>query len=265
MQTLTPNKLPISVFIITKDEEERLPKAIASVIDWVDEVIVVDSGSTDKTIEIANKAGCKTMFNEWKGFGAQKVYGEQQCRNNWILNIDADEEISPALQNTIKKLFENGAKPQAHAFKMHWKMIFFGQSHPPKFAVGSSFVRLYNKEFAGFSTSTVHDSVIVRDESKIAEIKTAFVYHRCFRSMHHWADKINYYSTLQAEDWVAKNRSVSSFRIIIEPFTTFLKSYFVRRYFLYGIDGFLGALMYAYARTLRLAKVKELYRLKNQS
>jgi glycosyltransferase involved in cell wall biosynthesis len=248
--------LPISVFIITKDEEERLPRV-------VDEIIVVDSGSTDKTVEIASEMGCKVMFNKWNGYGLQKIFGEQQCRNDWVLNIDADEEITPELRQRIEALFANGRAPSEHAFKMFWKMVFIGQKKPPLIAVGSNFIRLYNKKYAGFSDSAVHDSVLVKDKGKIGVIKGAYVHHRCFRSMQHWGEKINFYSAMQAEDWVAKGRALSNIRIIFEPFATFFKSYLVRGYIFYGIDGFLASLMYAHARTLRLAKVRELYRLKN--
>jgi glycosyltransferase involved in cell wall biosynthesis len=93
--------LPVSVFIITRDEEERLHFAINSVKGWVDEVLVIDSGSTDKTCEIAEKLGAKVTYNEWKGYGQQKIFGENLCRNKWVLNIDADEEITDEVKNNI--------------------------------------------------------------------------------------------------------------------------------------------------------------------
>jgi len=250
-------KLPISVFIITKDEEERLHFAINSVKDWVDEVIVVDSGSSDRTLEIAKELGSKTFYNDWKGFGAQKIFGENLCKNKWILNIDADEEITPAVKNNIQKLFENG-EPDEVAFKMFWKMLFLHQKTPPKIGVTSSFIRLYNKEKAGFRDSTIHDSVVLKSTGNVGVIK-GYVNHRCFKSLKHWSDKINLYSTLQAEEWFAKKRKKPTVRIVFEPFLAFFKSFFLRKYFLYGIDGFMASLIYAYSKTLRLAKVRELY------
>lgn len=252
-------KLPISVFIITKDEEERLPLAINSVKDWVDEVIVIDSGSRDKTCEIAEDLGVKVTFNEWKGYGQQKIFGEGLCRNKWVLNIDADEEITPEVKSNIFKLFING-EPNEAAFNMHWKMLFLTQEQAPKYGVTGRFIRLYNKEMAGFRDSTIHDSVVVK-AGKTGEIE-GYVNHRCFKSLKHWADKINNYSTMQAEEWVAKGRREPNIRIIFEPFFAFLKSFVLRRYFLYGIDGFMASLMYSYSKTLRLAKIRELYRMK---
>src|SRR6185295_8481625 len=96
------------VFIITKDEEERLHFAINSVKDWVDEVIVIDSGSQDKTLEIARELGAKVTSHEWRGFGQQKIFGEGLCKNKWVLNIDADEEITEEVKQNIIKLLDNG-------------------------------------------------------------------------------------------------------------------------------------------------------------
>jgi len=256
-------KLPISVFIITKDEEERLPRAINSVKGWVDEIIVIDSGSTDRTVEIAKDLGALVVFNEWKGFGAQKIFGEGLCRNKWVLNIDADEEITEGLKNNIINLFKNG-EPGESCFKMFWKMLFLTDEKPPVLGLTGRFVRFYNKEKAGFRDSTIHDSVIVKNGGKIG-VLNGFVYHRCFKGLKHWADKINVYSTMQAEEWVAKQRPMPGFRIVIEPFLAFFKSYFIRRYVVYGIDGITASMMYAYSKTLRLAKVRELYKLKKNS
>ena len=98
---------PLSVFIIAKDEEDRIPESIKSVIDWADEVIVIDSGSKDKTVAISEEFGASVIYNEWNGYGPQKVFGEGKCRNDWILNIDADEAISPKLKEEIQQLFDN--------------------------------------------------------------------------------------------------------------------------------------------------------------
>ncbi|MBC8523144.1 glycosyltransferase family 2 protein, partial [PVC group bacterium] len=103
---MTP-RLPISVFIIAKNEADRIPLAIASVIDWVDEVIVIDSGSDDETVSVSESLGARVIFNEWEGYGPQKVFGETLCNNDWLLNIDADEEITPSLRNEIERVFEH--------------------------------------------------------------------------------------------------------------------------------------------------------------
>jgi len=86
---------PISVYIVAKNEADRIGRAVRSVVQWVDEVIVVDSGSEDATVLVASEAGARVLYHAWPGYGPQKRFGEDQCRNEWLLNLDADEEVSP--------------------------------------------------------------------------------------------------------------------------------------------------------------------------
>jgi glycosyltransferase involved in cell wall biosynthesis len=257
-------KLPLSVFIIAKNEADRIPKPILSVIDWVDEVIVIDSGSDDNTLEVANKLGAKTVFNAWRGYGPQKVFGETLCKNRWVLNIDADEEVTPELRDEIITLFANG-EPGLQAYYMHIKMLSRFQDRPGRFAVGHNQIRLYNLDYAGFKDSTVHDSVVLKEnkDGKIGQMKN-IVLHRTFRSYQHAIEKINRYSGMQAEDMVARGKKPTSLRIICEPFIAFFKGYFLKKHFLMGVDGFIEAMIYVLSRVLRLAKARELWRVKDE-
>ena len=248
-------KLPISVFIIAKNEADRIDKPIKSVSEWVDEVIVIDSGSDDDTVKVSEALGARVVFNAWKGYGPQKIFGESLCTHDWLLNLDADEEVTPQLATSIKKIFAEGV-PKHQAYTLTRKLLFRFETKPPLLAPGDKPVRLYHKDYAGFKDSTVHDSVLVR-EGSIGALDGIIV-HRCFRGLEHWVNKINFYSTMQAEDFVKKGRRPSRIRIIFEPALSFLKALFLRRYVLYGIDGFIGSFLYAYARLLRLAKAREL-------
>lgn len=250
-------KLPISVFIITKNEEDRVPDPILSVKNWVDEVLVVDSGSTDNTLEVAKSLGAKAVYNEWKGYGPQKLFSQNLCKNDWVFNIDADEEITPEMRDEIIEIFEKG-DPGKVAFYVKRKMLFSYEDTPPLFAPADYFLRLYNRNYASYDESTVHDVVHVK-EGETKTLKKGIMLHRCFRSYAHWADKINFYSSMQAEDRFNKGKKVSVVRIILEPFISFFKSYILRRYFVYGVDGFIHSVIYAYARLMRFAKTRELY------
>ena len=99
-------KLPISCFIIAMNEEERIARTIKSVIDFMDEVIVIDSGSTDKTEQICRDLGVTFLTNDWSGYGPQKRFGEEQCKHDWVLNIDADEVVTKALMDEIIEKFK---------------------------------------------------------------------------------------------------------------------------------------------------------------
>ncbi len=247
-------KLPISVFIIAKNEADRIGLAINSVIGWVDEVVVVDSGSTDGTQELAQQLGARVLFNEWNGYGPQKVFAEAQCRNDWILNIDADEEVSPELAQEIQQIFATEHKNKFYRLKIY--AIYPHQKKLPIFPAGTTQVRIYNKEFGGFKDSAVHDSVISKGNTHEIELQNA-VLHRSHRNIAHTLEKINSYSDLQANDLFAKGKNPTAWKIIYTPFFAFIKCYFLKRYMFYGLDGFLHSWIYALGRTVRVAKARE--------
>ena len=102
------NRLPLSCFIIAKNEADRIVRTIRAVKDWAGEIVVIDSGSTDGTQALAEAEGARVIFNAWPGFGQQKRFGETQCRNEWLINLDADEVVSPKLAAEIQALFGRG-------------------------------------------------------------------------------------------------------------------------------------------------------------
>ena len=249
------DRLPISAFIIAKNEADRIPKAILSVRDCVDEVIVIDSGSTDDTVKTAQDLGAKTYFNEWRGYGPQKIYGETLCRNKWVFNLDADEEATPETIAEIKALFANG-EPEKKAFSMKTKCVFRFEDRPRRFAVSMTHGRLYNRDYAGFKDSTVHDSVVLRDGGKLELLKHG-LNHYIFRSHHHTVEKVNSYSSMQAEDLFRKGRNPSALKIVFTPIWAFFKAYILRGYILYGLDGVIRSYIYAFSRLIRAAKARE--------
>ncbi|KZL15858.1 Glycosyl transferase family 2 [Pseudovibrio axinellae] len=244
-------QLPVSVFIITKDEQDRIRPTINSVKDWVDEVIVVDSGSTDNTVSLAEQAGAKVFFNEWDGYGKQKRYAEDQCKNTWLLNIDADEEITPKLAEEIKKLF--APVPSQDIYKVHIVDVFPHELTAKKWAYGYWQYRLYNKEKGRFSTSSVHDTVRPYEGSKIAKLRGK-VDHRSQRSLQFSVEKFNRYSDMQVQDMIDRGRTISSLRLLTEFPIAFMKSYILRRGFIYGGWGIVDAYCYAFSRFIRIAK-----------
>ena len=248
--------IPISIFIITKNEADRLPQTLESIKGLSDDVVVVDSGSTDNTVAVAESFGARVFANEWRGYGPQKCFAEKQCKHHWLLNLDADEALSPQLMEEIQALFARG-EPTAACYSLDIRMVLPHQNKPRLFAANNRVKRLYDYRCAGFKDSPVHDSVVVRDGT--TEMLQHPVYHRSFRGLQHEVEKINHYSTMQAEDMLKRGKRPLAARLIAEPFGAFLKAYFLRRYFAYGVEGFTQSIIYAFARTLRLAKARELF------
>lgn len=253
-------RFPISVFIIARNEADRIPLAINSVHDWVDEVHVIDSGSDDDTVKVSEALGARTHFRAWTGYGPQKVYGESLCRNDWLLNIDADEEISPQLGDEIRELFAAGPRHNAYTVPILPLYNFQERAHP--LTAHHHPVRLYRKSCAGFKDSTVHDSVVVRDGST-GHLR-GMVNHRSFRSLTHHVDKVNAYSSAQAEDRYVRGRTPSFAALLLTPPLAFLKSLILRREILNGIDGVVVSYMYAFQRFIRLAKTRERFQLERR-
>jgi glycosyltransferase involved in cell wall biosynthesis len=255
-------RLNLSAFIIAKNESDRVSKAILSVRDWVSEVIVIDSGSSDDTVAISEAMGARVVFNPWSGYGPQKVFGEGLCRNLWILNIDADEEVSPELRSDIEAAFKRSLTEEITAFRVPVLPLYPFQQRGHRWTVTNRPVRLYRKDRAGFSNSTVHDSVLVRD-GQIGVLQGLLI-HRSFRSLSHHLEKINFYTSAQAQDAASAERYPSALKLVLTPPLAFLRSFLFRREFINGIDGVVISYMYAIQRFMKVAKSRELQRLSNR-
>lgn len=251
-------KLPISVFIIAKNESDRISSAIRAVRDWADEVIVVDSGSEDDTVAVSESLGARVEFHAWEGYGPQKVFAEGLCRNSWLLNLDADEEISSALAAEIRQLFKDG-EPVCAAYTLPILPLYPFQEHGHPWTAFHHPVRFYRKDKAGFKTEKVHDSVVVR-EGRVGHLK-GMVLHRSFRSLSHHIDKVNSYSSAQAEVLAARGRDPWLATLLLTPIFAFFKQYLLRREFVNGVDGIVVSYMYAFQRFIRLAKTRERQRM----
>ncbi|QGZ36150.1 glycosyltransferase family 2 protein [Stappia indica] len=257
MQTTTGGTpVAISVFIIAHDEADRIARAIDSVAGFADEVVVVDSGSTDGTQEIARAHGARVIENAWPGYGPQKRFAEDQCRNDWIFNLDADEAATPALAREIAQLAASGALTAASFWEVAIKDVFAHEDGPAPWAYGYIQIRLYDRRAGRFSDSPVHDTVRPPAEARPARLKGAME-HRSIRSVAFHVEKMNRYSTMQAEDMAARGRRIARWRIATEFPLAFLKAYAVRRYALYGWWGIVISVNFAYTRFLRLAKAYE--------
>ncbi len=254
----------ISGFIIAKNEAHRIATAINSVKDIVDELIVIDSGSTDDTVAIAQNLGARVVFNEWPGYVGQKSFGESLCKHDWILNIDADEELTTKLQNEIKQKLNSPEYTTYKAYDINFVILHRCDKAARFLAPANRFIRLYNRKFCSFSNTkktTTHDAVTFNN-SFIAKNNMVSLqnpaYHRSATSIEQLVDKANFYSTEQAKDMILLSRKPSLLRIACELPLCFLKAFLIRRYFVFGFDGFVDSVIFAFARFARLAKTREL-------
>lgn len=251
-----PDALPASAFIIARDEADRIGRAIDSVIELFDEVIVVDSGSSDGTPAVAEAHGARVIHNGWPGYGPQKRFAEDQCRNRWLFNLDADEAVTPDLAREIRTLFETGRISEADCWQVSIDDVYAHETGPAPWAYGYIQIRLYDREKGRFSESSVHDTVRPVPGARLARLK-AVMEHRSIRSIGFQLDKMNRYSAMQVADLGERGRKLPRWRILTEFPISFLKAYFGRRYALYGWWGVIISVNYAYSRFLRVAKAYE--------
>jgi glycosyltransferase involved in cell wall biosynthesis len=246
------DRLPISVFIIARNEADRIDRPIRAVRDLAGEVLVVDSGSTDRTREIAADLGARVLENAWPGYGPQKRFAEEHCANNWLLNLDADEEPSPELCREIRALFAAGG-PGCDAYEVPIADVFPHEDRPSPHAYTLSPVRLYRKDKGRYAASLVHDRVELVPGARTGRL-SGLVHHRSIRSLGDEIRKFNEYTDLQADDLDARGRRLSAARLVFEFPSSFLKGYVGRGHWRRGTYGFLLAMNYAICRHLRLAK-----------
>lgn len=250
------SRLPLSVFIIARDEGDRIGTTINSIKAFADEIIVIDSGSQDDTVAVAQALGARVIYNDWEGYGQQKAFGEGQCRNDWLLNLDADEEVSAALLQEINDLFNQG-EPSCSAYTLPMLPVYpFQKKHYP-WMLHNSPIRLYDKRRAHYHDDTIHDYVKV-SEGAIGKL-SGVVIHRSFRSLAHHIEKMNFYSDAQAINRFEKKRKPSFIELLVLPLFAFLKCYVIRRGFMMGTDGIILSHMYAFQRFIRIAKTRELF------
>lgn len=241
----------ISAIIITKNEESNIKRCLDT-IKWVDEVIVVDSGSTDDTVEIARKLGAKVFGNQWQGYGAQKNFAIDKTTNDWILSIDADEEVSPELQKEIKKVIQNPGNYEA--FKMPRKLIFQGKFLRWGGCYPNYQIRLFQKGKAKFNLDFVHEKLVV--DGKIGLLKGSLL-HYSYKDLSDYFDRFNRYTTLDAQKRFSKGKKFY-FWYYIQPLLRFFNMYFLRLGFLDGIKGLTWALLSSFYTYVKFQKLKEL-------
>ncbi|GGA81645.1 LPS biosynthesis protein [Neiella marina] len=243
----------VSVFIITLNEIEHIEQAIRSV-QHLDEIIVVDSGSTDGTVEAAKALGATVVHQDWLGYAKQKHFAMQLCRNQWCFNLDGDEVVPAAVLGEILALV---ADDQCDAIRVRFEDFFMGSAMHPK-SHKRSIVRVYKKDRIEFPLhKSVHENVKVT--GRVAKIKGC-IHHYGYDSVAKLLGKQNKYSSLRAAEKYAGGKRSRWLKLLLVMPVIFAKSYFLRRMFLSGWRGFIHAVVEAMYAFLKEAKLLELTR-----
>lgn len=242
---------PLSVTIICLNEEDNIGRAIASV-KWAQEIVVVDSGSVDRTVEIARSLGAKVFHNPWPGYGQQKNFAQRQAAHDWILNIDADEEVSPRLAAEIQATLENPR--DCRGFEMPRKTFYLGRWIRHGGWYPNYLVRLADRRAAGWSEPNVHEALEVQGTiGRLAEP----LLHYAFPSIHDQILTNLNFSRLGARDLLRRGKSPSIAKLLLKPVGKFIETYVLKRGFLDGLAGFIISVNAAHSIFLKYAYLHE--------
>ncbi|MGP8252265.1 MAG: glycosyltransferase family 2 protein [Terracidiphilus sp.] len=253
----------LSIAIITLNEAANLPRTLRSVIG-LGEVVVVDSGSTDGTVEIAEQAGARVFNEPWKGFGAQKNSAIAKAAGEWILSLDADEEVSPALAREITDLL--AGEPAFAAYRIKRLNHFLGTPLRHGGYWPDRKLRLFRRGAASFEERPVHETM--RSDGPVGELKGHLIHH-CYATIEDYVEHMNRYSTIGAEALVASGRARRgwawlAWNAVLNPAATFVYNYVFRLGFMDGRAGLLQHLNHSVYIHWKYAKAWEGARTRDQ-
>jgi (heptosyl)LPS beta-1,4-glucosyltransferase len=247
------DKIPLSVAVITKNEENNLAVCLKSVA-FADQIVVVDSGSTDSTVVIASDFGCNVFIEPWRGFGPQKQYAVDQCKNSWILILDADECIPKDTAQTIKNIILNPSTTAA-GFSFPRKNFFQGRWIRHAGWWPDRIVRLFRKDMGRMTTATVHEAVEINGPIEALDVP---IEHFTESRLSSILLKIDQYSTLGAEEACKEGKTASIWSAVFRAKLTFLQNYLLRLGCLDGSQGLTLAITDAVNKFFKYAKLAEL-------
>jgi len=246
------DKVLLSVIVITKDEQDNIEDCLESV-KWAEEIIIVDSGSTDKTEAICRKFTDNFYVKDWPGFGIQKQRSLELASHEWVLSIDADERVTPELKSEIiDKITQNsnvGGYLIPRLSNYLGKDIYHAGWYP------DYTLRLVRRKDAYFTRDAVHEKMIVK--RKVEKLSNHFV-HFPFKNIEHHFQKMNDYSTLSANKMYEEGKKISWILIVLKTLLAFIRSYILKLGALDGWPGFTVSVSTSLSVYMKYVKLKEL-------
>src|SRR5689334_19662361 len=242
--------MKISAAIITYNEERNIARVLES-LRCCDEIVVIDSGSNDRTVELATKLGARVIDSVWRGFAGQKNHASEHCEHDWVLSLDADEALSEALEAEIWQIKKNG--PQFDAYTMPRLAQYLGRWILHSGWYPDRKIRLFDRRRAKWVGEYVHESVLV--DGPIGHLKSNILHFTC-NSLSEHLKTMDRYTTLAAEQILANREKVTWWRLVCEPPWTFFQTYFLKLGFLDGVEGLAIANMAALYNFVKYAKAR---------
>jgi len=242
----------LSVTIIAFNEEAHLAGALRSVA-WADEIVVVDSGSTDGTVEIARQLATRVEVHEWPGYAAQKNYAASIARHDWILSVDADERIGATLAASVDRW--RAIEPRAPGYRMARTSSYLGQWIRTTDWYPDYQLRLYDRRAGAWEPTRVHESVHVAGEPALL---AGEIEHYPYANVSDHLQRIDRYTSLAALDMRDRGRSAGPLELLGHPPAAFLRNYILRRGFQQGRAGLAVSLLNSYYVLLKYVKLLEL-------
>jgi glycosyltransferase involved in cell wall biosynthesis len=244
-----PARATLSVVLIARDEAPRIGRALGSV-SWADEIVVIDSGSTDRTVEICRELGAIVeVAGDWPGFGPQKNRALDRATCDWILSIDADEVVSPELADEIRTVLASG--PTADVFRIPRLSSLLGRPMRHGDWWPDEIPRLFRRGAARFSDDAVHESLVF--EGGALRLR-GLLLHDSIRSLEQMLDKVNHYTSAGAAGLARRGRKGGLRSALGHGAWAFVRAYVLRRGFLDGREGFIAAVSAAESAYYRYLK-----------
>ena len=247
--------LKISIVIITKNEEHNLERTLKSIQGISDDVIIVDSGSTDGTLMIAGKYGTKILRTEWLGYGPTKNMGIERAKYDWIFTLDADEAIDETLKESLSSLDlrndENVVYKAGFRNYIGEKYLQYGRY------LKSTSTVLFNRKYIKWNQEPVHEKLVIPGNFSSRKLK-GLVLHYSMKDLADYNNKMVRYALLNAQKYFDQGRTVSTLKLLFAGRFAFVRNFLLRGGFLDGRIGFVSAVIYAHYTFLKYARLKEL-------
>ncbi|BFU61053.1 MULTISPECIES: glycosyltransferase family 2 protein [Rodentibacter] len=245
----------ISVAMIVKNEGKDLSKCLDTVKGWVDEIVILDSGSTDNTKEITLNYGAKFYENtDWQGFGKQRQLAQQYVTSDYVLWLDADERITPELRESIQQAVQKNTENTVYELPRVSEV--FGREIRHSGWYPDYVVRLYRTDYAGYNDALVHEKVCYPNGTKVERLK-GDLEHFTYKSIHHYLVKSAGYAKAWADQRQAKGKKANLLQGITHAISCFVKMYILKAGFLDGKQGFLLAVLSAHSTFVKYADLWE--------